>query len=485
MKNLEQIREYSKETMKKYLDIFDCYRYTDEGIELWLDEWEKKKAPQIEKIAEKSPYYDGNARIVFPVEYPREINPATIRKFSQWLEEKAYDFTEPFDIDGFSYDEVYTSRRFFNNVLSMMDRLEECYKFLSEEEQENYKKVFDENSLKEKANKARNYELQYDSLFDDGTIMYNRDNVIATKTDNYKKIIALSQILNTSYALQQYASSEFVTLIERNIGEKFAKEGQKISRIVNKICKSIGLDKDSEWESQFAKYADAINPLKITKWTVISWNPVDYLLHCYGNSWSSCATPDKNNNLGLDLENSKSSITNYVDSNYHFRGEHAAQFMSYMFDDATFIYYTVNHKYDGTDYSTQPKESRIIFSLNEDMDTLLQGRVYPQCNDDNGDDSAYKIPREIVQKTISDALGRNNLWKVKSGSEVCSDYTRNIGVHYPDWTDYRNVRCNISWSGIDAPKRIKIGHDAICPNCGSWHERVWDLNCYECSENDD
>ena len=150
-----------------------------------------------------------------------------------------------------------------------------------------------------------------------------------------------------------------------------------------------------------------------------------------------------------------------------------------MFDKTSFIYYTVNHKYDETHYEEQDKESRIVFSLNEEMDTLLQSRLYPQCNDDNPDDSAYRIPREIVQKVIADALGKPNLWKMKKGSDFCTKYAKSTGVHYADYTDDRNKECNISWLG-DEPHIIHICHNGICPKCGMEHDYTGSLNCREC-----
>ena len=149
-----------------------------------------------------------------------------------------------------------------------------------------------------------------------------------------------------------------------------------------------------------------------------------------------------------------------------------------MFDDASFIYYTVSHKYNGTHYEEQDKESRVVFSLNKDMDTLLQPRLYPQCNDDK-DDTGYRISREIVQKVIADALQKPNLWKMKKGYEFCKEYAKSTGVHYADYKDGRNKNCNISWMG-EEPKTIYLGHNAICPNCGCTHGYTESLNCKDC-----
>ena len=105
--------------------------------------------------------------------------------------------------------------------------------------------------------------------------------------------------------------------------------------------------------------------------------------------------------------------------------------------------------------------------------------MYPQCNDDNPNDTNYRVPREIVQKVIADALEVPNLWKMKKGRDFCCEYAKSSGVHYPDYTDSRNKNCNISWLGED-PTVIYLGHDAICPNCGRVHQYTGSLNCANC-----
>ena len=104
--------------------------------------------------------------------------------------------------------------------------------------------------------------------------------------------------------------------------------GQKTSRAVKKICTLIGITSNtySDFEKRYAKYSDAINPLDVVRHTILSVNPVDYLLSSNGNSWSSCHTLDKNNPNG-------------------FSGCHCSGTMSYLLDGTTMVYYQVeNHR---------------------------------------------------------------------------------------------------------------------------------------------
>ena len=480
MKNAEQIKREAKEQIKKLLDMCGCYKYTDKGIDLWLNTWEKACSPQIEAIAEKSPYYDGKCKIVFPSEYPREFNVNGINAFCSWLYNYAERNLTPAKINGFTYEESNFARAFCRSILQVncgdvndliTGKLKELSSIIDDIRTSQEFEAF-----RAKCCEAYNaFSNERGVIFHNGIAYLDKDfsNCPVYKASN------LANILMDRHARSQFLDQRLVDELSYSFPDcKFA-EGQKLSRAVNKIASQYGLNKDPEWNREFAKYADSINPLTVTKWTVISWHPMDYLTFCFGNSWSTCSNIDKHNVRGIKIGASRSSITSYVDEDYVFRGEHSAAALSYMFDKTSFIYYTVNHKYDGTHYEEEDKESRIVFSLSEDNTTLLQSRLYPQCNDDNPNDSEYRIPREIVQKVIADALGVPNLWKMRKGKDICCEYAKSTGVHYPDYIDERNKNCNISWLGNE-PKVIYLGHDAICPSCGCSHDYTGSLNCREC-----
>ena len=102
-----------------------------------------------------------------------------------------------------------------------------------------------------------------------------------------------------SATADQYMSEETAEMFNGINPEFHARAGQKTSRMANKLCAYIGLNRLPDYNREFAKYADALNPLKITRYTVLSVNPLDYLTMSFGNSWASCHTIDKNNKRGM------------------------------------------------------------------------------------------------------------------------------------------------------------------------------------------
>ena len=86
-----------------------------------------------------------------------------------------------------------------------------------------------------------------------------------------------------------------VQKINEIIPEAYAHRGQKTGRVINRICTYLGYNKHPEWNREYAKYADALNPTTIKRHTVLSINPLDYLTMSFGNSWASCHTIDKEN----------------------------------------------------------------------------------------------------------------------------------------------------------------------------------------------
>ena len=452
-------RDELKTEIASVLDFCECYTYTSEGLDMWLDAWWEGCGKQITEIAEKSPYYNGNYQIVFPAEYPREINPRTIKEFGQWVYRTIPDHLTPYSCHGFTIDEISAIRSRLNQKLDMMIEYDfDSYKgFTYGQIREDY----------DRFNKYLNEVIRENKYM-------NWDGSYYEKCDYADKAWNLQMLID--HIKEQFLDDRLAQFIRNQFPNVNASAGQKASRAVRNIAVKLGTATHPEWEREFARFADAINPLNVTKWTVLSWHPVDYLTSAWGNSWSSCMNIDKYNKRGVKIANSRSHITDYVNEDYVFRGEHASGTLSYMFDHTSFVYYTVNHKYDGNQFELQPKESRCMFSFQDN--TLLQSRMYPQCLDDTSDTS-YRIPREIVQKVIADALDVPNLWTLKMGTEACCEYGRSIGTHYPDYTDRRNKMCNISYLG-DEPHIINIGSEPICPNCGCTHDNAAYLNCEDC-----
>lgn len=488
MKNATFIKTEAKEQIIDLLREMDCYRFDEDGIDLWLDMWERANDKQITEIAEKSPYYDGKCKIVFPEKFPREFDVYGYYNFFNWLRNYANRNLTEVRFNNLSWKDLSV-------CYEVLDRYDALRNYRDDNDNMAIKGIMvmldeDESIINNFTDSFERMRAKINNAYNDFSNMQRRSLVNVNGNFYYKEEYnnsparvanILAEVLNAYDTLKtQFLTENGARVLKDHFPEiRFAK-GQKLSKAVNAIATKYGLKQDSEWEKEFAKFANAVNPLEVVKWTVISWHPVDYLTFCFGNSWSSCHTIDKKNVRKIKLTNSRSSITNYIDpENGRFYGEKAAGALSYMFDSSSFIYYTVSNKYEGEHYEEQPKESRIVFALSDDYSTLLQGRVYPQCNDDSPDETPYRIPREIVQRVICNSLNVPNLWTIKRGSNACYDYVRSVGVHYPDWEDERNNKCNISYRG-EQPKVINVGHDAICPNCGAVHTYVSSLNCYDC-----
>lgn len=481
IKNIETIRAKAKEQIISLLREMKCYAFRDEGIDLWLDTWEKGCTPQITEIAEKHPYYDGDCKIVFPAEYPRELDFYEVDQFRYWLQDFGKRNCEEAIINDFKYHEASLISNFSTYIRMAVAAQNEKQMNLPNDLFDKFKQDFLSGEISIFVNKAIDACNQFEN-YRKYTIINNKAYRLCEYRKLQKEAGKLAEILDYNDVISQFMTRETANLMDECFPECRFAEGQKLSRAVAQIGKKYKLTEDPEWEKAFAAFANAVNPLMVRKWTVISWHPIDYLTFCFGDSWSSCCTIDKYNVRNRKIGKSRSSITSYIrDENDRFHGEHSAAALSYMFDKSSFIYYTVSSKYEGKLYEEQDKNTRIVFSLSNDMTTLLETRLYPQCNDDNPNDTPYRIPREIVQKVICDAIDVPNLWKVRKGKRVCAEYAHSTGVHYPDYMDERNKQCNISWRG-DSPSHIYIGHNAICPECGCVHDFIESLNCYDCSQ---
>lgn len=247
-----------------------------------------------------------------------------------------------------------------------------------------------------------------------------------------------------------------------------AHEGQKKTRIVNKLCQYLGYDKHPDYNREFAKYADALSPIVIKRHTILSINPLDYLTMSFGNSWASCHTIDKEN------------IRNMPD---HYHGQYSSGTISYMLDGVSMVLYTVNANYNGNEYWTQPKINRQMFHCGEEK--IIQGRLYPQSCD--GQNDIYQPYRILVQEIISSILDIPNLWTLRRGIDAAREYINTEGTHYPDYENYSS--CTLSrLKNSTNENNITVGHSPICIECGCEHDREENINCcntvicYNCGE---
>ena len=253
----------------------------------------------------------------------------------------------------------------------------------------------------------------------------------------------------------------------------------RCSKILLKIAKAYGLnayseirnmdywgqdgqfhkrEKDMGWNYQFAQFADAINPIKVRRHTLISVNPVDYLTMSWGDSWESCHDTHNADDPGC----------------------YSAGTMSYGLDEVSIIFYYVDQKYgDDSDFCELPKQKRCVFCWGEGK--LLQSRVYPDGRD-GGDFGLAEETRSIVQKVMADCLDIPNLWDLVKGKEHIKTYAVSEGWQYADYTIYND--CTTSYPkayGAHSTAKLRIGKYGFCPECGGRQDQEKNICCSCCT----
>ena len=229
---------------------------------------------------------------------------------------------------------------------------------------------------------------------------------------------------------------------------------QKRSRLVGKFCKALGIDKCDAYQQEFAKYGDAINPLKVGRFTVISVNPADFVMMSNGTSWRSCHNPDKETYSGCNCSGG----------------------ISHALDTSSIIMYTVHPDYVG-DLQMAKKVDRCVFFVDEDLQHFVQSKVYP-----DGTEQKSSEFREIFQMVWSQCTGQPNLWtKKKLGDSISETIRSGYGsTAYPDFNYCdRNIIVHFFPSGADEDsfKTIHVGSLPICVECGSRHSIEDQINC--------
>lgn len=228
-----------------------------------------------------------------------------------------------------------------------------------------------------------------------------------------------------------------------------AAEGQKTSRLINKLMKHLGVNTDDvEYKHAFAEFADAINPYTVDRPFILSLNPGDYISMSYGSNWCSChiTNPD----MARGGEN--------------YSGCYRLGTLSYMNDPCAVVAYTLEKLPDDLSrIATVPKLTRQMFMLDLSKPLILQSRLYPYTHDEN----RRKSYRAAVQEIVAKIMEVPNLWVKKNG--VYGFTTANPSYHYRDY-EHSNWHPNTSMlSGTDVDSisyDMKIGNETYCLETG-------------------
>ena len=256
----------------------------------------------------------------------------------------------------------------------------------------------------------------------------------------------------------QFMTKEVVAQLA-NIGVT-ANVGQKVSRFINSTFQSYRIPEiigQEEYNTRYGRIADAINPLKLNRHTLLSVHPCDFLHMSYGYRWQSCHNIDD--------------------------GCYMAGTISYMQDGSSMIFYTVDKDYNGEKFFNERKLNRQVYAFNDNV--LLQSRLYPDCNDSENITNF----RNAVQSIISTCLGKPNLWSLSRSMETIERtcHTHYDAKHYKDYT-YESYSPSVSTLKGESHGSILIGSCGTCIECGrdlddNEHLTCSDCNCeYSCCE---
>ncbi len=236
--------------------------------------------------------------------------------------------------------------------------------------------------------------------------------------------------------------------------------GQKTSRVINKLMKILGIDKHPDYNKYYAAFADACNPLTVKRTSILSANWLDFMTMSNGNSWSSChgITPTAS-----------------------YQGCYKAGCMSYGNDNISLIFYTIEDGHTEDFFAVKKITRQVIFWQ---YPVMVQERLYPQSNDDDNGKSSNSIVkqyRELIEKIFSVCTETPNLWE--RAKEIKIEENEDTFM-YHDWDYFNNWIVKIKDVDIES-KYIYVGNDCYCLACGekkylNHDEDTGTLYCNDC-----
>ena len=479
-------KEFRDELINKIIEVFDwceCYpecNYNSVGV--IVDTWFDNKRYLLNQFAKSSFWNEEKLAIDFNKPIMRSFDKEGYVDFLNLMRSCASKKLTQLKLGNFTYAEI----------LRYIDRLSCRISYLNDARdygaivEDHIRNAIEERRFFEDIKRNAEYNAKY----------YITNNMVYLKTEydfNIKVRKCLRYLMDRT---TQFLSEDTASYINE-VFEKFgAKEGQKTSRVVNKLCKMIGLtditkrdlenwgleyysnldeyDKNA-YNPKFAKFADCCNPFSVQKHILISLHPIDYLTMSWGTNWSSCHSTDKTNKHNWGGSSGAS-----------YSGCYSSGCESYMLDESSVIMYILSENAEEEakekDEPVPRKEMRQMFHIGEQK--FIQARLYPY---DQTDRNHYAEPedyvqyREIMQSVLAEIWDVPNLWTNKRGSGVCSMEESSDGTHYRDYEHYSNVNVSYlkEYTGTD---KIYIGHDPICPSCGETHSEEENSFCYNCKE---
>ena len=469
-------REAKDELIDKIIEVFEwCDIYPEmnrNSVGKLVEEWFYHKVDLLNLFV-KSPFYNGEYAIEFDKPIQRKFDKDGYSYFLDMMKSWARNVKlKDQRIGGMTYSEMANATDKLSNRLYYLDRLkEDGYPISYEETRSEYNRFL-----------CKKEEIRNSDYY----IVRDLKAYLMSEWEEYLQFRDTMNVLGNCRV--QFMTNDMSTYINEKYPKFKAKEGQKVSRVVNKLCTQYGLntmtngellDSHSMWANSdepreknmynpaFAKFADACNPFSVDKHIFISLNPIDYLTMSWGTNWGSCHDIDKEDKHCRPVGN--------------YSGCYSSGPESYMLDGTSVVFFILGpNAVEEAREKKEPvprKEMRQMFHIGKEK--FIQGRLYPYDQTDKGNTAEpedYIQYREIMQALLSELWGVPNFWeKNRRGNGECSAISVSYGTHYRDYERYNNV--NVSYTSL-----INIGHNPICPCCGEEHTEQDNCFCPSCTQ---
>lgn len=453
----------------RLLDEFG-YGHTDVGLDAWNRTWMQNKGWLVYWMSKHPNYVPGKFMIAYQSDYTREFDKNGVDTFVDWAQKSLRFLRKPVE----KMESPWT----FDELEDIIDKIEYVTRYCDYLEHMTGQPVTVGNRKSDEYRADLTFFNEFKKELDEKYIRSGRAIYLRADIDREKIInswFTLFENVIRKATLDQDAADALNKKAEEAGIRLRAAAGQKITKVAQKMCQACGLDqikdmrtdavtgrvRDFGFNKQIAMLGDAVNPLTMHRYTVLSANPIDYLTMSFGNSWASCHTIDKNNQRGTQKN-----------GNHTYQGCYSSGTLSYMLDGASLIYYQVDGTKGNENLSFEDKMCREVFCLGHEK--MIQSRLYPFGRDNEGKDDTKSMQAQVraqVETIVADMFGTNNLWRIKKGSSACGAVTTSHGTHYRDYTGYNDgVVCTLrDGCASEIEKRIDIGHDPICPICGNEH----------------
>ena len=434
---------------------------------------------ELMEIFMNSPYHNGKGQLILPMEIERPVDENVVRNYADYIREIAKRYLMPeARINELTYIETERER---DNIERFIRAIR--YMNLSNDDVVIKGKPFGE------------YRTQYGELENaldnfESSEYYYIGNSRYTERINKEKYDKANIIANAiSHCVGHLLEDEDdIEKLAEAFPRSQCRAGVKISRCVQKCLKELGLyqlameNETETFNKRYAKWTDAVSPMKIKKWSVLSINFVDFITMSHGDTWTSCLNTDKRRNF---------TGGRFGD------GFNSKRTLDYALDSTTMVFYTIDEHYDGEgdDWELQPKSTRQLFHFGEGK--LVQARLYPQS--DVSRRNIYNQYRANVEHLLADAMGEANLWSSPVRGTIYHDgNVVNLPYDYSsdgDFIDFLDIACHAdnerdfqsevnyvvfrgSSNREDNERPMIVGStNAVCIMCGdymgeSYHESI-------------